>query len=128
MYTTAVNMDSRVQGLAGPAWTRESESNFKVLASPSIGLASPRVPASPREASPRVQRVGLVPALMYTNSHEIMAKYVQRKHEHLADDCNIHQKGRASLMYMTVMCESRYPDPNQTALTPNPHKFFRFRI
>ncbi len=28
----AVNWDSRVQGLAGPAWTRESESNFNGLA------------------------------------------------------------------------------------------------
>ena len=28
----AVNWDPRVQGLAGPSWTRESESNFKGLA------------------------------------------------------------------------------------------------
>ncbi len=30
----------------------------------SIGLAGPRVPASPREASPRVQKVGLLPSLV----------------------------------------------------------------
>ncbi len=56
-------------GLAGPLWTRESESNFKglilKLGSSSVGLASPRVPASPRVASPQVQRVGLVPALVH---------------------------------------------------------------
>ena len=28
----AVDWDSQVQGLAGPAWTRESESSFKGLA------------------------------------------------------------------------------------------------
>ncbi len=31
-----------------------------------VGLASPRVPASPRVASPRVQKVGLVPTLFLT--------------------------------------------------------------
>ncbi len=35
------------------------------LRGPSIGPASPRVPASPREASPRVQKGGLVPALLH---------------------------------------------------------------
>ena len=34
------------------------------LRSSSVGLASPRVPASPREASSRVQKVRLVPALV----------------------------------------------------------------
>ena len=29
----------------------------------SVALASPRVPASPREASPQVHKVGLIPAL-----------------------------------------------------------------
>ena len=69
-----------VQGLAGPGRTRDSESTamwtrvaqmdklglvLKLRKSP-VGLASPQVPASPREASPRVQKVGLVPALMHT--------------------------------------------------------------
>ncbi len=48
---TRESKDSRVQaGLASPR--------------SSIGLARPRVPASPRAASPRVQKVGLVPALV----------------------------------------------------------------
>ncbi len=68
MSPRAVNWDSRVHGLAGPSWTRESESNSKdspgLVRRSAIGPASPRVPASPREASPRVQRVGLVPALV----------------------------------------------------------------
>ena len=71
LKTRAVNWDSR-QGLAGPGWTRESESSLqrtRGLARElrfSIGLASPRVPASPRKASPRVQTDGLVPALLKT--------------------------------------------------------------
>ena len=78
--TRAVNWDLRVQGLAqglaGPGWTRESESTTNrtrglaktplKLRSPSIRLASPRVPASPREASPQVQKVGLLSALVST--------------------------------------------------------------
>ena len=67
----AVNWDSRVQAL-----TRESESSLQrtlglaralKLRRSSVGLASPRVPASPKEASPRVQKVGLVPALISAN-------------------------------------------------------------
>ena len=49
---TRESKDSRVQaGLAGPSPLH-------------IGLASPLVPASPGEAGPRVQKIGLLPALI----------------------------------------------------------------
>ncbi len=41
-----------------------------MLRRPAIGPASPRVPAGPREASPRVQKVGLVPALLWSKGQQ----------------------------------------------------------
>ncbi len=61
----AVNWVSRVQaGLAGPSpLQRTRQSTVLKLRSPSNGLASPRVPLSPRKAAPWVQKFGLLPAL-----------------------------------------------------------------
>ncbi len=67
---TRESLDSQVQaGLAVPSPLQrglvDSPKRSK-LRRPSIGLASLRVPASPRETSPRVHKVGLVPALVLT--------------------------------------------------------------
>ena len=44
------------------------------MGSSSNGLTGPRVPMSPREASPQVQKVGLLPALVETMPHYFLAR------------------------------------------------------
>ena len=75
LHGRAVNWDSRVQaGLASP---RPLGLILK-LRSPPIRLAIPRVPASPREASPRVQKVGLVSALVHgTHSFKNIDNFIR---------------------------------------------------
>ena len=52
-------------GLTGPGWICESESTAqKTRRNPTIGLACPWVPVSPRKANLRVQKAGLIPAIL----------------------------------------------------------------
>ncbi len=64
---TRESKDSRVQaGLASPSPALKGlVDSLEQARTSSIGLASPQVPASPREASPQVQKGGLVPALIW---------------------------------------------------------------
>ncbi len=68
--TRAVNWDSRVQ--AGLTSSSSLLRTRETCQSTVFGLASPRVPASPQEAGPRVQKIGLLPALIETEGKVIV--------------------------------------------------------